>query len=310
MDDKHITEGIAAAFLKDHRRDRRWRNIRFFITCFILFLFFTAVFFPSAFNFGASISKEPYVSLVRLSGTIESGKPFSAEQTIPMLVSAFDDENAKAVVLLINSGGGSAVQASIIYDRLVSLKTEHPDKPLLVVAEDYLASGAYLVALAADEIYVNPNTITGSIGVISKGFGFSEVMQKIGVQRRIFTAGSNKDRLDPFEPLTQEDTLKLKSVLDEVHDYFSGLVKIARANKLNGDPEVLFSGDFWTGAKAVELGLVDGTGNLADILKDKFDVERYRDYSVSESFVHEIARSIGVELETFTSPKLAYAQLS
>lgn len=307
MDEKSLSDGIVKALLLDHKRDRRWKNIRFFIVLFFFLLFLSASFLPSLFS--SSDEEEPYVSLVRLNGVIEPGKEFSAEEAIPSLVGAFDDDDAKAVVLLINSGGGSAVQSSIIYDRLIALKTEHPEKPLIVVAEDYLASGAYMVALAADEIYVNVNTITGSVGVISKGFGFTDVIERIGIKRRIFTSGTNKDRLDPFEPLTEEDRAKLNSVLTDVHDYFVGLVKASRGDKLNGDPEELFSGDFWTGGQALELGLVDGTGNLSGILKDKFDVELYRDYSASGSLVEEFARSIGVGLQTYFKPKMAYAQL-
>lgn len=310
MDDKLVGQGVVSAFLEDHKRDRRWRNIRFFTTLFFILLFFSFSLFPSLFHSSSSNEKGGYVALVRMQGQIMPGADFSAQEVIPNLIAAFEDPEAKGVVLDIDSGGGSAVQASIIYDRLISLKEEHPETRLVVVGEDALASGAYMVALAADKIYVNPNSITGSVGVISKGFGFTEVIKNVGVTRRVFTAGTNKDRLDPFEPLTEADRLKLKSVLDDVYKYFVNLVKLRRGDKLKGNDAELFSGDFWTGSQAVELGLVDGTGNLSGVLKKEFDVKMYHDYSVTPSFMQEIVRNIGVEMSAIFKPKASLQAIS
>jgi len=159
-----------------------------------------------------------------------------------------------------------------------------------------LASGAYFVAVAADKIYVNPNTITGSIGVIMKGFGFPELIKKVGIERRVYTSGVNKDRLDPFLPQTPEDVAKIKQVIGEVHTNFDDMVLSGRQGKLKGDPNSLFTGDFWSGTGALQLGLVDGLGNLDDVMKTEFKVERYKDYSESEPLLQMLANQAGTEL--------------
>ncbi len=307
MDDKSINEHVVKLLLADHKRDRRWRNIRFFITLTLATLFFIYALFPNWLDFTVTKRDKPYVALVRLTGMIAPEQDFSAEAAIPLLVSAFEDKDAKAVVLDINSGGGTVVQSAIIYDRLMMLKVQYPNKPLIVIGEDMLASGAYLVALAADKIYVNANTFTGSIGVVSKGFGFTTAMQKVGVSRRTFTAGVNKDRFDPFEPLTEGDMTKIKGLLTQTHQYFIGLVKKSRGAKLKGNSQQLFSGDFWRGEEALKLGLVDGLGNVADVLQREFNVDYYRDYSVEPSFVQQVVRNMGVQMNAFLTPTLLYA---
>jgi len=163
---------------------------------------------------------------------------------------------------------------------------------VIVVGEDLLASGAYLIATAADEIYVNRDTITGSIGVVMSGFGFVGSLEKLGVQRRLFTAGANKARLDPFEPLNPSDVQKIKSVLTQAHANFIHDVEMGRKGKLNGSAKELFSGDFWTGEKAVQLGLADGTGNLWDVMQKQFDVHYYVDYTTRPSFFQSLLSGV------------------
>lgn len=304
MQGQDLNQLLINQLLLNQKRDRRWRNIRFFtrIFIFVLALFLLTEILP--FNTSEPLLKgQHYVSLVRLNGVIDADQDFSAERVIPLLVDAFEDKNAQGVVLDINSGGGSAVQASIIYDRLLALKAEHPDKPVVVVGEDMLASGAYLIALAADKIYVNPNTITGSIGVVSKGFGFTGLIERVGVERRVFTAGANKDRLDPFNPLKEEDKAKLQALLTEVHGYFTQLVMNSRKDKLLGQLTELFSGDFWTGATALKLGLVDGTANLSEVLLSEFHVQHYRDYSRPGSLIDQLVKNISVRLDDYLVPK-------
>ncbi len=220
---------------------------------------------------------------------------FSAEKILPQLNDAFADSTSKGVVLLINSPGGSPVQASIIHDKILSLKQQYKKK-VIVVAEDTLASGSYLVATAADKIFVNADTLTGSIGVIMEGFGANEAMAKLGIQRRVFTAGENKDRLDPFEPLKPEDVAKVKVVLDQVHQNFINDVLTGRQGKLKGDQNQLFSGDFWSGEQAVKLGLADDTLTMWDAMQQEFNTRYYRDYSVKPSLLNALISGVGTQL--------------
>ncbi|MDR3491067.1 MAG: S49 family peptidase [Gammaproteobacteria bacterium] len=272
----NISEDLVRDLIKERKRDRLWRNIRFFLGFVFIILVFMMAFGGQGVS--GSIEGKDYISLVRLDGLIAPGKEFSAEQVLPTLKDAFSDKRAKGVIIDINSGGGTPVQASIIHDEILALKKRY-NKKVVVVGEDMLASGAYFVAVSGDKIYVNPNTITGSIGVIMQGFGFVDGIKKLGVDRRVITSGINKDRLDPFLPQNVEDVNKIKTVIDEVHQNFNQAVLKGRAGKLKGDQKELFSGDFWTGQTALQLGLVDGLGNLSDVMESEFHVSRYKDYS-------------------------------
>ena len=214
---------------------------------------------------------------------------------IPELSQAFRDKESKGVVLLVNSPGGSPVQASLIHDKIVQLKEKY-HKEVIVVAEDSLASGAYLVATAADKIFVNKDTVTGSIGVIMEGFGFEDLMSKLGVTRRVFTAGTNKDRLDPYVALNPADKEKIKQILDAVHQDFIDDVTAGRKGKLNGDPKELFSGDFWTGTQAVKLGLADATATPWEAMEETFGTTHYRDYSPRPSLWESVVRDVSMKL--------------
>lgn len=292
-----LEEKLVKSLMADRRSDRRWRNFRFFVYVAILLLYASIIINPPFLSKDntAAVSKKPYVALLRLNGVIMPQSGFSAEKIIPQLNAAFTDKQAKGVVLLINSPGGSPVQASIIHDKILDLKKRYKKK-VIVVGEDTLASGAYLVATAADKIYVNQDTLTGSIGVIMNGFGFVDAIDKLGVTRRVFTAGGNKDRLDPFKPLNTADTDKVRSVLDAVHQSFIQDVIDGRGNKLKGNRQELFSGDFWTGAQAQKLGLVDGTENLWTVLQDQFGVRYYRDYTRKPSLLRSLLGGVNSEL--------------
>lgn len=294
MSDPTLESQLAKSILTDRRSDRRWRNIRFFGWMIIFILYAILIFTPSPSQFG-SHNTGPYVSLVRLSGLIMPGTSFSAERVNPQLQKAFADTNAKGVVLVINSPGGSPVQASIIHDKILELKARY-HKKVVVVGDDALASGAYLVATAGDKIFVHNDTLTGSIGVIMSGFGFVDTLNKLGMTRRLYTAGDNKARLDPFEPLKTEDIDKVKILLSEVHQDFINDVVQGRGDRLRGDRKELFSGDFWTGSDAVKLGLADGTQNLWEVLKNEFDVRYYHDYSNKGSFLQSLMRDADTEL--------------
>jgi len=295
-DDKHsaIESHILDALLKDRRIDRRWKIIRSFTWAFIILLYALLIFSPSKKNGGPRTNK-PYVSLVRLHGVIMPDRRFSAQKVIPELRRAFADKKSKGVLLVINSPGGSPVQASIIHDKIEQLKHRYKKK-VVVIGQDALASGAYLVATSADKIYVHDDTLTGSIGVVMSGFGFSDAIKKLGISRRVFIAGKNKDRLDPFKPLKPADAAKIDRLLKEVHQHFIANVLKGRHNLLKGNRKKIFSGDFWTGSTAVKLGLADGTGNTWEVMKKEFNVTRYRNYSTKPSLLRTLINDVETQL--------------
>lgn len=291
----NFSEELVRDLIKEKRRDRRWKNIRFFIILLIIIGIIGFVFSQNSPTVVGTDHTKGYVSFIRLEGTIAPEEDFSAETVLPLLKDAFSDTNAKGVVIDINSGGGTPVQAAIIHDAIVDMKKRY-HKQVIVVGEDMLASGAYYVAVAADKIYVNPNTITGSIGVIMKGFGFTDIIKKIGVERRVYTSGVNKDRLDPFLPQTPQDIDKIKKVISEVHTNFNQVVLDGRKGRLHASPDELFTGDFWSGTSALRLGLVDGLGNLPDVLQNEFNVSQYKDYSGSGSMLKSIVGRLGTSM--------------
>ncbi len=223
-------------------------------------------------------SKGPVVPIIRLSGIIGSGgsalrgEGLSLQSVNNSLERAFKIRGAKAVALAINSPGGSPVQSALITDRIRALAAEH-DLPVLAFIEDVGASGGYWLALAADEIFADPNSLVGSIGVISAGFGFVETMKWLGVERRVYTAGESKSLLDPFRPEDPKGVDRLKDILEDAHVNFKAMVRQRRGEKLKGEDKDLFEGQIWSGARAVENGLIDGLGNLHGILKERFGDE-------------------------------------
>ncbi len=300
-----LQKELVKNLLSERKSDRRWRNIRFVVWVFIIILYAILIFAPR--NGLGHRPKGPYVALLRLHGVIMANTSFSARKVIPRLNKAFRDKRARGIVLLINSPGGSPVQASMIHDKIEELKHRY-HKKVVVVGEDALASGAYLVASAADKIYVNKDTLTGSIGVIMNGFGFVDTIQKLGITRRVFTAGIHKDRLDPFKPLTSGDDAKVKHVLAQVHADFINDVKAGRKGKLRGDPKELFSGDFWTGSEAVKLGLADGTANLWTVTQQEFGASHYRDYSAKPSLMETLLKGMATELNIGLTKNNAHLQ--
>ena len=215
----------------------------------------------------------PVVHVVRLSGMIGGVGPWRRGLTMSSLAGtlqrAFKRKGLTAVALAINSPGGSAVQSALIARRIRALADEHK-VPVFAFAEDVAASGGYWLATAADEIYADPGSIIGSIGVVSSGFGFPEVLKRAGVERRLHTAGNFKASLDPFSEQKQEEVAHLKDFLDEIHEYFRKQVLERRQGKLKGDQETLFSGKWWSGGTALELGLVDGLGDVRSILRGRY----------------------------------------
>jgi protease-4 len=269
------------------KSELRWRNIRFALWFLLgaVSIVMYALFMSMFYSAGPDASpNDDYVSLVRMDGTISSDQKISAQRMVPALTRAFKDKKSKGVVLLINSPGGSPVQAGLIRESLLELRRDYPDKKVVTVAEDMLTSGAYMIALGTQEIYIARDTIAGSIGVIMSGFGFDGIMHKHGIERRLFTAGANKSFLDPYAPIQKNDLARARVVLDDTHRHFIEAVKESRGARLKGDDKTLFSGDFWVGDKAVSLGLVDGISNLKTVLKNVMHVEFARDYTPVQNF--------------------------
>lgn len=289
INEKEISSSLVQDLLKEKRADRRWKNIRF-VAWFILiaYLIFSIFghFGKSSLSSSGAMSK--YTALIRLDGMIAPGREFSSQEVIPVLQEAFADKNAAGVVLDINSPGGTPVQAAIIHDAIVKFKKKY-NKKVVVVGEDLLTSGAYYVAVSGDKIYVNANTLTGSIGVIMKGFGFVDLMKKLGVERRVYIAGTDKDRLDPFLPQTPEDLAKIKTVIEEVHQNFEQTVLEGRKGRLKADPATLFTGDFWSGQTAVKLGLADNIGNLMDAMQTEFGTTEFKEYGGSSNLLRMVS---------------------
>ncbi len=215
----------------------------------------------------------PMVPVLRLSGVISTGsrlrRGLNLALLAPLIERAFSMRRASAVALVINSPGGSAAQSALICERIRTLAAEK-EKPVYAFAEDVAASGGYWLACAADEIYANENSIIGSIGVIYGGFGFQDALAKLGVERRLHTSGHKKSMLDPFSPQQEADVKRLKSLQKELHRNFISLVRDRRGDRLNGTARRLFSGEFWTGSTAVDLGLVDGIGDVRQVMREKF----------------------------------------
>lgn len=275
--------------VKNSRSAKRWRIGRI-----IFFGALASVPILTVLNKSAAPSPvEPHLAMVRLSGAIGPGEGVNAEAIIPTLVQAFDDDEAKAVILVINSPGGTPVQASLIHDRLIRLKAEHPNKPLIAVAEDTMASGAYFIGVAADKIVVNRSSIVGSVGVVSQQFGLTDLMQKLGVENRTLTAGTSKAMMSPFASTKPEEVEKMRGLLGKIHDHFKDVVREGRKGKLKADDDSLFNGDIWVGGDAVQLGLADELGDLHTVVKG-FGVTKVVEYSPQKNAFSKLAKEFGL----------------
>src|ERR1041384_5911121 len=234
-----------------------------------------------------------HTALVELNGVIAPGADASAERIMTGLQAAFKDKNTQGVILRINSPGGSPVQSQLIYDEMRRLRKKYPDTPLYVVVEDICASGGYFVASGADRIYVAKASVVGSIGVLMNGFGFTGLMDKLGVERRLITAGENKGMLDPFSPVDQKDVQHAKVLINDVHQQFISAVKEGRGKRLKESPD-MFSGLIWTGEKSVDLGLADAIGSLESVARDVVKAEDIVDFTQKENVAERLAKRFGM----------------
>ena len=274
-----VAEQFARDMLRDRRADRRWRN--FFRVSWLLLVMAIAYAIFAARNH-ANAPTGPHTALIEIRGEIAAGAEASAENLMPGIKTAFEDASAKAIVLRINSPGGSPVQAGILNDEIRRLKALHKDKKVYAVVEETCASGAYYIAVAADVIYADKASVVGSIGVLMDSFGFTGVMEKYGVERRLLTAGANKGIGDPFSPLTDPQRAYLQATLDQIHRQFIAVVKEGRGSRLKETPDT-FSGMFWNGEEAIKLGLADHLGNLDYVAREVVHAENIIDYTPKEN---------------------------
>ena len=284
-------ERLMFATLEEQRIARRWRNFfRLSWLALIVFLLWAAM------HRGSSSTDKslPHTAVIEIKGEIASGADASAEFIVAAMRAAFEDEGAKAVVLLLNSPGGSPVQAGIVYDEIRRLKAKYK-KPIYAVVEESCASAAYYIAAATDRIFVDKASIVGSIGVLMEGFGFTGLMDKLGVDRRLMTAGENKGFLDPFSPQTDRQRAFAQTMLDQIHRQFIDAVKAGRGARLKETPE-LFSGLFWTGQQAVELGLADQLGNLDFVAREIVKAEELVDYTRRDNVAERLAKKFGAAI--------------
>ncbi len=285
-------EAIMLAHIQEQRRARKWSLIwRFSSLSLVLLIFMISL---ADFGSDSSLPVTKHTALIDLNGVIESEGGASAEVINESLRAAFENSAAVGVVIRINSPGGSPVQSGMVFDEIRRLKALHP-KPVISVVEDVAASGGYYIAAAADSIYVDKASLVGSIGVRMDGFGFTEAMKKLGVERRVLTAGENKALMDPFLPVDPAQKAALQAMLGEVHRQFITAVKEGRGQRLKASPEI-FSGMVWTGAKSIELGLADGFGTIASVARDVVKAEDLVDYTLQPSFAERFAQRFGASV--------------
>lgn len=294
----HILEKAVLASVEEQRRSRRWgiffKALTFIYILFVLVLMGKGCSLTSNQD-GLSVS-DNHLGIVNIVGTIDSSNQgVNSTDTIKSLKRAFEAKSAKAVVLNINSPGGSPVQSDDIWQEIQFLKKQHSDKKVYAVIGDMGASGAYYIASAADEIWVNPSSLVGSIGVIMPNYGVSGLAQKLGVEDRTLTSGSNKDILSMTKPINPEQKAHIQALLDNVHDHFIDAVKQGRGAKLKSQDPAIFSGLFWTGEQAIKLGIADKAGNI-ETLKRQLDVKKTVNYTVERSPFDSVLGRVGSEM--------------
>ena len=291
--ERRTLERVALAAVEEQRRARRWGIFfKLAILGYLLVVLFIGM--------GWVGKKDPtssgkHTALVELKGVIGPESSASADNVVTGLQEAFKDKRTQGVILRINSPGGSPVQAGHINDEIKRLRAKYPNIPLYAVVEDICASGGYYVAVAADQIYVDKSSIIGSIGVLMDGFGFTGLMQKLGVERRLLAAGENKGFLDPFSPIREDQKEYAEEMLKEVHQQFINVVRDGRGKKLKDTPE-LFSGLLWVGTKSVDLGLADALGSVDSVARDVIKAEEIVDYTPRENVAERLARRFGAAM--------------
>jgi len=286
--EREVIERLATAALREQRRARAWGIFFKLLT----FAYVTVIILLAVDWKGYAETKERHTALVEINGLIAPAADASAEKIITALNAAFKDKHTQGVVLRINSPGGSPVQAQTIYDEMRRLRRKYPGIPLYAVVEDLCASGGYYVAVGADRIFVNRSSIVGSIGVRMDGFGVTGLMEKLGIERRLLTAGENKGMLDPFLPLEERHKQFAQALMEEIHQQFIAAVREGRGPRLKETPEI-FSGLIWSGSRSIELGLADAVGSLDHVAREIIKAEDIVDYTQKENIAEKFARRFG-----------------
>lgn len=291
--DESVVDRLVFAALREQTRARRWRV--FYMLFFIGYITVMSIILlaedKDAYGVAGKADGDKHTALVKLSGLIADGEAAGSEGIIPGLKKAFEHEDTAVIVVEINSPGGSPVQASYIYDEIQRLRAKHEDIPVYAVVTDIAASGGYFVAAAADRIYVNKSSLVGSIGVRLDSFGFVGLMEKLGVERRLLTAGENKGLFDPFLPEREQEKAHLQTMLNQVHGHFIDAVKQGRGDRLAQSPD-LFSGLLWTGERSIELGLADDYGTTRTVAREH-EAEEIVDFTPKADILQRIAERIG-----------------
>lgn len=287
-----ILEKVALESFKEQRRSRRW-GIFFKILTFVYIFAAISLFMVGKDSVTHVGTGETHTALVKIQGPIMDQEEASANVIVGGLRAAFENEKSKAIILAINSPGGSPVHAGYVYDEIKRLRALYPEKKVYAVISDLGASAAYYIAAAADEIYADKASLVGSIGVISASFGFDQAMNKLGVERRVITSGENKAFLDPYQPLKQSDKEFWQASLDIIHKQFIAQVKNGRGDRLK-ETDDLFSGLIWSGEQALEMGLIDGLGSAGIVARDVIGAEDIVDYSVQRDPLEEFIRKVGL----------------
>ena len=313
--ERDVLNRLAFASLNEQRRTRRWgiffKGLSF---AFVLLVFFSVV-LPGA-GVGTDKPTGPHVAVVNVDGVISGDSVASADAVVGALRSAMENRDSRGVILRVNSPGGSPVQAGYIFDEMMRLREEYPEKPLHAVITDVGASGGYYIAAGAENIYANRSSVVGSIGVTLNpfsplSFGFHEALENMGIERRLITSGDSKALLDPFMPAREDQVAHMQGVLDEMHTQFIDAVRAGRGERLNGDEAELFSGLIWTGERGLELGLVDGLASTSQVAREVFEQERLVDYTRRPSPLERFVERLGVALargvgQVFGASNFAY----
>jgi protease IV len=300
----YMLEKIIGESQTEQRNARRW-GVFFKCLTFVYLIGALVLFSPigqKGVGFSA-LSGADHTAIVKVQGVIAEDKEASANTVVTGLRNAFENKHTKAVLLVINSPGGSPVQANYIYDEIKRLRTKYPAIPLYAVIGDIGASGAYYIAAAADKIYASESSLVGSIGVTAAGFGFVETLNKLGVERRNYTSGAHKSFLDPFSPAKPEETAFWQQVLDQTHQQFIKKVRDGRGDRLKETPD-MFSGLIWNGAEAMRLGLIDGLGSPGQVARDVVGVEEIVDYSLQKNPFDALANKLGASAGAAMAEKM------
>ena len=285
-------EKLALSGLQEQKSARRWS---IFFKALIFIYLFVVLFLALGWLGGTKAGTGEHTALIEIAGVIEAGGDVNADSVITSLNDAYESKGTKGIILRINSPGGSPVQSGIIFDEIRRQKKLHPSIPVYAVVEDICASGGYYIAAAADKIYVDKASIVGSIGVLMDGYGFTDVMQKVGVERRLLTAGENKAMLDPFSPVNPKHQALAQAMLNQIHEQFKTVVRQGRGNRLVEDNKT-FSGLFWSGEQSIKIGLADALGSADYVAREVIKQEEIVDYSYQDSVVDRFAKRLGASM--------------